>query len=177
MLGLTAAAMARVQGAASVMICDLDPQRLQQALKFGASHTLLWSDDRESMASAVQGMVGVDGVDVVFEMSGANTAIEVAPSLLQIGGRLVLVGSVAPTGEVCFDPEQIVRRLLRLEGIHNYTPADLVTAVDFLTSHHDRFPFASLVERTFALDDINEAITFAQDTRPCRVAIVPSPES
>ncbi len=177
MLGLTAAAMACVQGAESVIICDLNPQRLRQALKFGASHTLPWSNDRESLVSAVRGMAGADGVDVVFEMSGANSAIEVSPSLLDIGGRLVLVGSVAPSGNVSFDPEQIVRRLLRVEGIHNYRPSDLAAAVEFLTAHHRRFPFESLVELTFSLDEINEAITCAQDARPCRVAIIPADQS
>lgn len=174
MLGLTAAAMAKVQGAASIIVCDLDPQRILQALKFGATYTLPWIDDSEEMTSAVRSMAGDDGVDVVLEMSGANNAIEVSPSILKIGGRLVLVGSVAPSSTVPFDPEQIVRRLLRIEGIHNYTPPDLAAAVDFLTAHHHQFPFESLVERAFSLDDVNVAITFAQHTRPCRVAIVPS---
>ena len=174
MLGLTAAAMAKVQGAESVIVCDLDPQRLLQALKFGTMHTLPWIDDSEEMSSAVRSMAGDDGVDVVLEMSGANSAIEVSPRLLKIGGRFVLVGSVAPSGTVPFDPEQIVRRLLRIEGIHNYTPTDLAIAVDFLTAHHQDFPFESLVARTFTLDEVNDAITFAQDTRPCRVAIVPN---
>ncbi len=174
MLGLTAAAMATVQGATAVIICDLDQQRLQQARSFGASHALTWTDERDALSAGVQEATGSDGVDVVFEMSGANSVIEVSPSLLKIGGRLVLAGSVAPAGDVVFDPEQIVRRLLRIEGIHNYTPADLAAAVDFLSAHHSRFPFESLVEQTFALDDVNEAIAFAEDTRPCRVAIVPT---
>lgn len=174
MLGLTATAMAKMQGAVSVIVCDLDPKRLLQALKFGATHTLPWIDDPQEMTSAVHSMAGDDGVDIVLEMSGATSAIEVSPTLLTINGRLVLVGSVAPSGMVPFDPEQIVRRLLRIEGIHNYTPADLASAVDFLTAHHQEFPFESLVERTFALDEVNDAISFAQDTRPCRVAIVPN---
>ncbi|MCA9028371.1 MAG: zinc-binding dehydrogenase [Planctomycetaceae bacterium] len=174
MLGLTAAAMAKVQGAESVIVCDLDPQRLLQASRFGATHTLSWIDDSEEMSSAVRSIAGDDGVDVVLEMSGANSAIDVSPRLLKIGGRFVLVGSVAPSGTVPFDPEQIVRRLLRIEGIHNYTPTDLAIAVDFLTAHHQDFPFESLVARTFTLDEVNDAITFAQDTRPCRVAIVPN---
>ncbi len=171
MLGLTTAAMASVSGAASVIVCDPDPQRLKRATDFGATDTIGGANSREDRSSALRQIAGGDGVDVIFEMSGSADAVEAALPLLDIGGRLVLVGSVAPAGAVLFDPEQIVRRLIRIEGVHNYTPGDLAAALRFLTAHHADFPFASLVERSFPLEEINDAVAYAEQTRPCRVAV------
>ena len=91
-----------------------------------------------------------------------------------IGGTIVLVGSVSPAVTVAVDPERIVRRLLSIHGVHNYRPGDLVTAVRFLEEYHQQFPFADLVQKAFSLADVNEAFQFAVKNRPIRVAVIPS---
>lgn len=83
----------------------------------------------------------------------------------------MLVGSVSPTTPIDFDPEKIVRGLIGIHGVHNYQPGDLLAAVQFLDQHHDRFPFASLVSRTFSLTDVPAAFDFASRNRPIRVAV------
>ncbi|MHC4878276.1 MAG: zinc-binding dehydrogenase [Planctomycetota bacterium] len=168
MLGLTAAAMARSCGAERIVVCDVDPQRLGSAAEFGATDSLLWSE----LADRGSGTMTLEA-DVVLEMSGAADAVSAGLSHLAVGGELVLVGSVSPTPSVAVDPEQLVRRLLRIRGVHNYSPASLQHAVQFLNETDGRFPFDKLVAKSFPLDQVNEAIAFAIENRACRVAIRP----
>ena len=164
LLGLTAAAFARSRNAAKVAVCDIDPERLSRASHFGADTAIEWPPHtgRES-----------DRFDVVFEMSGSADAVELTCEVADVGATVVLVGSVKPSRPVPIDPERIVRQWLTIRGVHNYGPQDLQTAVVFLQQHQTRFPFADLVESSYSLSDINEALEFAVRERPVRVAIRP----
>jgi D-arabinose 1-dehydrogenase-like Zn-dependent alcohol dehydrogenase len=94
--------------------------------------------------------------------------------LLRIGGRYVWIGAVFPTRDVPISPEMIVRRLLRIEGVHNYTPADLIRAIDFLKETQAEFPFAQLVSGKFPLVEADAAFQHALTTKAPRVAVVPN---
>lgn len=167
-LGLTAAAMATWQGAAHVTVCDVSADRLERARAFGASQVVPWE--------LLDGLSDSDSgsrFDAILELAGAPEAIEKAPAMLDVGGSLVLAGTVFPTRNVELNPEQLVRGLIRIAGVHNYAPVDLQHAVTFVSECHDRFPLSSFVEQTFPLDQIEAAVASAQQTRPCRIAILP----
>lgn len=66
-----------------------------------------------------------------------------------------------------------VRGLWRIEGVHNYRPEDLGTALRFLDGAGRRFPFGELVARSFPLAEVNEALAWAAEARPVRVMIRP----
>jgi D-arabinose 1-dehydrogenase-like Zn-dependent alcohol dehydrogenase len=90
-----------------------------------------------------------------------------------VGARIVLVGSVMKSDDIRVNPEQMIRRCWQIHGIHNYTPADLLVAVEFLLDQYQTYPFAELVSQTFPLREINTALRFAYDHRPVRIAIRP----
>lgn len=173
MLGTTAAAMARSSGATAVVVCDVDADRLARSRDFGATHLLPWNADREKFQAELFDVVGSDGVDAVLELSGSEDAAERAAGLLQVGGELVLVGSVKPSRSIEVNPESIVRGLLRISGVHNYAPHSLQEAIVFLAAAQGEYPFESLVERTFALSEINAAIDAAIESKACRIAVRP----
>ncbi len=174
MLGLTAAAMTRHHGAREVIVCDPDQQRLKRAGRFGATHAVaVHPDSGDALTDVVAEATDGHGVDVALELSGSTAAIEAGLQLLRIGGRYVWIGSVFPTGPVSVTPEHVVRRLLRVEGVHNYTPADLITAVDFLAETTAEFPFAELVSARFSLADADAAFQHAIASKAPRVAVVP----
>lgn len=159
MLGLTAVAMAAHAGA-EVIVSDPHPERRAAARAFGA-------------ARAVEPGERVAGVDVVVELSGAPSAVAAGLDALAVGGTLVLAGSVSPGPAVPLDPERLVRGLHTVVGVHNYRPADLQAAVDFLAAHHAAHPFAELVAGRFALDDIDAAFAAAQRGPAPRQAVLP----
>jgi putative phosphonate catabolism associated alcohol dehydrogenase len=169
MLGLTACARARAEGALKVLCTDLDVSRARRALAFGADVAVAAKGGE--LESAVREATGGRGVDVALELSGAPAALEAGLPLLRLGGRYGLVGSVFPTPPVTLVPETVVRRHLTLHGVHNYLPADLMAAVGFLAGRHRHHPFAELVEETFSLAEATRA--FDRAAGAIRVAVVP----
>lgn len=121
MLGLVAVAVAVREGAASVYVSDLNPARVELAGRLGA-------------VEVGEGMP--PNADVALELSGATTAVEQCIHSVDVGGTVVLAGSVAPAGEVSVDPEAIVRGWLTVTGVHNYEPRHLQQAVDFLVADY-----------------------------------------
>ena len=172
MLGLTMAAMARAEGADDVVVTDVDGERCRLAMEFGATKALNAADPT-STESAVKQITHGRGADVIFEMSGASTAAEMSVELLRIGGRLVLIGSVFPSPSITVAPERLVRNMLRIEGVHNYLPSDLVHAIRFLERHQSDFPFHELVGAEYTLNEIDRAVNEAMGGTSARIAVRP----
>jgi len=137
-------------------VSDVDPARLELARDFGATSALL--ADRP-----------LPQVDVAMDFSGAATAIGAALAVLDIGGSLVLVGSVSPGPAIAVDPESIVRGWRSVCGVHNYEPRHLEQAVAFLAA--SRRPWAELVEEPVGLDRVGDVLT-GEPRRP-RAAVRP----
>ncbi|OZE43107.1 MULTISPECIES: zinc-binding dehydrogenase [unclassified Rhodococcus (in: high G+C Gram-positive bacteria)] len=139
MLGVTAAAAARERGAA-VSVIDRDLQRQRQSRAFGA--------------------VEDDGAhtDVAIDFSGSSSAVQAASGRLDVGGRLVLAGSVAPGAPITVDPEAVVRNWLTITGIHNYEPRHLHQAVAFLRDTGEKYPWESLVEAPVPLAELESVL-------------------
>ena len=173
MLGLTAAAMARSRGAREVIVTDIDAVRLQLGNRFGATQTACVDSSIDELRGTVWQLTEERGVDIALELSGSSDAAESAIDLLRIGGRLVLVGAVFPGRPVALNAETVVRKLLNIQGMHNYTPADLVTAIEFLAVHHGDYPFSELVETGYSLAEAGAAFQHALETGTFRVAVQP----
>lgn len=176
MLGVTAAAVAHSEGADSIFVTDIDPWRLECSQEFGAQHALLANQD-QTLAEQIQDRTEGRGVDFVFDMTGVPDVIESGLQTLGIGGAMILVGSVYPARDIHFSAETIVRKLLRLEGIHNYLDLDLANALDFLERYQTDYPFEKLCTQTFALDDIDAAFTESAGPRSFRVVVRPNQNS
>ena len=173
MLGLTAAAFASSQGAATTIVCDVNARRLERAKLFGADHTVEWDTNPETFRRRLLDLGTAEQFDVILELSGSTEAVECAFRHGDIGARIVLVGSVMKSRPASIDPEQVVRRWYSIHGVHNYAPTDLRVAVRFLEQFGSTYPFASLVEFTYPLTEIHAAINKAVHARPFRVAIRP----
>lgn len=141
MLGIAAVAMCAEAGA-DVSIVDVAPERAARAERFGAV-----ADDSGP-------------VDVALDFSGSAEAIASLVPRLDVGGHLVLAGSVAPGPAVAVDPEAIVRGWLTISGVHNYEPAHLHAAMAFLTRTVAVYPWDELVEDPVPLEAL------AQVARP-----------
>ena len=187
LVGLSACAALAAAGAkpAAVVACDVSDSRLSLARRFGATHTTHPADAVELARSLTDGR----GADFVLEASGSPAAAALSLDVARVGGKVVWVGTVSPTPSVPVDPEKVVRRCLELTGVHNYPWWHLALAVGLLGSgrfpfsyltevrlppgeaHAQPFPFAELVERSFPLDEVNEAFRFAEAEKPVRVAV------
>ena len=166
MLGLSACAMTREAGARRVWAMDTDAERRRAAPDFGADTSLL-------PTVAADRLQGAGGVDVVIETSGAPPAMERGLELLNTGGIAVWVGAVYAQRNLALNAEAVVRKVLTIRGLHNYTPEDLASAIRFLTAHRHRYPFRRLVGPQFSLTDLDRAFEAAAARSCYRVGVRP----
>ena len=171
MLGLTACAMASSLGAKKVIALDIDKDRLILASKFGATETILIEGDDADVINEIKNITDAHMGDLIIEMSGISTSVDLGLNLLSIGGHIVFVGSVFTQPNVQINPESIVRGIHNIHGMHNYIPEDLATAITFLEKNHKIFPFEELVSSEFPLQDVDAAFQHSIATKAFRVAI------
>jgi alcohol dehydrogenase len=170
-LGLTAAAMAHASGAEVIAICDRDPVCLKRAGGFGAG--ALFDADLPTQANELSQLTHGRGFDLVIELAGTQQTCAAAIPLTRIGGTIIFAGTVSPTDPIPLDPELVVRRLLTIKGVHNYTSLDLQSALDFLENSGKNYPFELLVGETFPLSEVNAAFERARTTRGMRIVVRP----
>jgi threonine 3-dehydrogenase len=113
-IGCMAAAVTRHAGARHVVVTDLNPYRLELALRMGAT---LAVDPRERDLAEVQRELGMtEGFDVGLEMSGSHAALRGMIANMAHGGRIALLG--IPSEEITFDLNPLIFNMLTLKGIY-----------------------------------------------------------
>jgi alcohol dehydrogenase len=168
LVGLMTCALLKHHGVRNICCVEPNPSRLSFATQFGATHSRL-EMDRATITELTNGF----GFDAVVECSGQNVAYEMASSAVRLGGAIVLVGAVFPSSPVPVVLERIVRRNLRIVGIHNYTPEHLLAAVNFTEQFARNFKPGAIVDRWFELADLADAMQYAEQVRPLRVGLYP----
>jgi S-(hydroxymethyl)glutathione dehydrogenase/alcohol dehydrogenase len=93
-VGLQVIAAARLAGAGTIVAVDRRPEKLEHALRRGATHAV---DGSESDAAAEIVALTDGGVDHAFEVVGASATMRLAWDALRPGGTAVVVG-LAPRG-------------------------------------------------------------------------------
>ena len=140
-IGLSVIMTAGLYGAARIIAIDLDPNRLEQALKFGATDGVSSGD--ADWKAKVMAMTDGFGVDVAVEAVGVPKTFEMAIQIVRPGGHVANVG-------VHGKPVQLPLQDLWLQNINismglvntNTTPmllklvAQKKLDVDKFVSHH-----------------------------------------
>jgi threonine dehydrogenase-like Zn-dependent dehydrogenase len=174
LLGLYGIAMARAAGAGAIIAVDQSPERLELAYRFAADLAIDRSSvDVAQAVSQVREACPRGGADIGIEVCGASTALPEGLAMLRTGGRYVSAGLVAPGPPVSLDAHTLVTRCLTLVGVHNYRPAHLAQALDFVARHRTEWPLRELVDQRFSLAEVDAAFKHAAARRLVRPAIVP----
>jgi threonine 3-dehydrogenase len=114
-IGLCSVAIAKAAGAALVIATDVEPYRLEMARRMGADLVL---DARDpEMVPRVLEATGGDGVEVVLEMSGAQSALDTALAVVTRGGRISLLGIFSQPVQVDLS-DLVIQKGVRLYGIY-----------------------------------------------------------
>jgi len=167
MLGLSACAMAREGGAKRVIAMDINKDRLEFARRFGADKLI----DGKLSIDEIMLQIPKEKIDAIIDTTGIPSVMENGLEMLAIGGTAVWVGAVYKQQDTQINAEMIVRNLLTIKGLHNYTPNDLGFAIDFITDNRNKYPFETLVSEEFSLDDLSEAFEIANSGKHYRVGI------
>jgi putative phosphonate catabolism associated alcohol dehydrogenase len=162
LLGVLACAMAADACAASITARDPDARARSQALRFGAT-----------TVEAPNEADPEERFDIALELAGRAESVQAGLNRLEIGGTLVLAGTVSNGNSIPFDPERCVRGLHTVRGVHNYHPRDLGTALEFLTRTSSTIPHHDLIAGTFALADAAAAFAAAPAAPGRRIVVCP----
>lgn len=174
LLGLYGAAIAKARGAVRVIGIDRVESRRALAARFGVDRVLdPAAMDEAELARQVVALCPPLGADAVLEVCGDPAVIPAGIEMLRVGGQYALAGVVNPGATVTLDAHRLLGKMLTLRGVHNYHPRHLIEALDFVVAQRRRHPFGELVDATYPLDRVGEAMADAAACRVLRAAIVP----
>lgn len=97
-VGNAAIAGAVLAGASKVIAVDINPQKLEWAKDFGATHTV--DSSKDDPVERIRELTGGNGVDVAIEAVGLPQTYEQAFYARDLAGVVVLVGVPAPEMKV-----------------------------------------------------------------------------
>jgi len=102
----------QMAGAFPIIAVDLNQTNLERAGQMGA--TSLFRPDDDMLADQVISLTHNRGADLVIEAVGSSVTVNLGISLLRKGGRIVLVGNIAP--QVDIPLQKVVTGELQLLG-------------------------------------------------------------
>lgn len=156
-VGLNVIQGARLAGAARIVAIDLSPEKLGDAMAFGATDTILASDPKPWRA--LSALTGGRMAHHVFVSVGAIPAYEVAPRLLGWGGTIHAVGMPHSGQTAQFEP---VIMAFTGQGMRGTKMGDVVLARDIPWMvdlyGQGRLKLDELISRSWDFDQINQAI-------------------
>lgn len=163
-LGLWMVQAARMAGAANILAVDGRSERRNLAGILGA--TTVIDPASEDVASVAFSRTQGRGVDVALEATGAQGSVEEAFALTRNGGVVVATSMVAPldssTVTLPSVPVSIFGKQLRgSQSGGGHVNRDLPRLAKLIEA--GRLDAATMVSRTFSLDEVNDAMRAAGD--------------
>jgi len=162
-IGLLIAIVARHAGA-SVLVAEVDPARRQRIEDLGFAVADPGTSD---LASVVDAWTNGVGADVVFEVSGAETAVRQATALAKVRGTIVIV-AIHPQAQPV-DLQRVFWRELRILGARVYRRSDFERAVTLLETGVVKVD--SVVTNVLSLDRTGEAVELLRSGSAMKVLI------
>lgn len=154
-------ALTRHLGAAEVGVIDVSADRLTDATEAGAS----WTATPDAAASRV------DAADITFVTAGAPGALELAVSLTDDGGTVVLYGAFPKDLTAPVSPDGIHHHELSIVGVYSQEPEDWRTAAGLLAAGALAPDLDRLVTARFGLDAVGDAMALAAGSPVYRVLV------
>jgi L-iditol 2-dehydrogenase len=164
-MGLLVTQLVALRGAREVVVADSRPDVLALAAELGATRTV---DVRDApLAAQVQDLTGGTGVDVTFEVTGAQSALSVIGDATRMSGKLVLVGyhqgepRRVPLAQWNWMAFSLLNAHFRDVGV---ILRGMTVGMDLLAA--GRIQMAPLVTHRFGLADIDQAFATAVEKPP-----------
>ncbi|MDG2488179.1 MAG: alcohol dehydrogenase catalytic domain-containing protein [Roseibacillus sp.] len=112
LIGLLVIQSLRRAGCENIIAIDLAEERLELAMELGA--TSAFRPDHDDLEGVIRALTGGEGPEVVVEVVGISSTVELAVNMARKGGRVCLVGNLAPS--VQFPLQAAVTRELDILG-------------------------------------------------------------
>jgi len=162
-VGISALAVAKTAGASRVLVIGGPAHRLKMARRFGADATIDLAEvpDPAERLQLVRQWSGGYGADAVLECAGVPQAVAEGWEMCRDGGKYLVLGHYCNAGAIPLNPHAITRKQLQVFGSWSSEPRHMKAAIDFIGSHPEPFPFASMVTHRLSLEQANEGLALA----------------
>jgi S-(hydroxymethyl)glutathione dehydrogenase/alcohol dehydrogenase len=159
-VGLNVVQGAAIAGCERIIAIDLRPRPLELAREFGATDTIGGTDASLDVAESVRELTAGRGADFVFDTVGSPATLALALSATRKGGAVVLTGLSRMDAQAAFPMFPFVMQEKRLLG-SVYGSGQPARDIPRLVSLYQegKLKLGELVSRTYALDQVNDALT------------------
>jgi L-iditol 2-dehydrogenase len=169
-IGIMHAKLARLQGAARVIVSEPNIQRAGQATRLGADRVVV--PDEEDLETVVKAETGGRGADVVIVAAPVHAVMEQALSLAGIGGRInFFAGLPKDRPSIQFDSNLVHYKELLVTATTACSTIDCLRAVEIVNS--GRIDLSDLVSARFPLAEAGVAFSAAEDRKSLKVVLEP----
>lgn len=155
-VGLNVVQGAAIAGASIILVSDINPDKLEIAREFGATHVV--DARRENPVEIARRLTQGRGVDFAFEAIGHKSTIRQCYDAIRPGGKAIVVGA-AEAGTCCeIEALSLPIQEKVLTGSF-YGGARPRLDVERLTTLYDsgRLKLDELISRSYSLGQINDA--------------------
>ena len=150
-LGLMAVQVAKAIFKSKITIIDVNDQKLAEARKLGADN-IINTKEKQDVVKEVKDLTNGFGTDVVIDFVNNNVTSVNSFNMLRKRGKLIMVGLFG--GSMELNLPMIPLRGYTLTGAYTGTFQDLTELVELASDGKVR----TVLDRTFALDQVNEAL-------------------
>ncbi len=147
------ALIASARKGASVIALDIDDIKLEQALKFGAKHTI--NSSKIDALKEIMKLTNNEGVNVAIEAAGTQATYKLALEAVCFAGRIVFIGY--PKKEVSFEAPLLVRKEVNMYGSRN--ALRVFPSVISMFEKKEK-PFTDIISKIFSFDQTPEAFKY-----------------
>jgi threonine dehydrogenase-like Zn-dependent dehydrogenase len=174
-VGLAAVLVAAISGAREVIVIDQVAERLDVAMKLGATAALSLSQlTAEQRREHVYDRVGPNGPDVVVEAAGALPAFPEGVDLTGNHGRYIVLGLWGQLGTSTIAPRELTIKNMKIKGATFPKPKHYYGAMQLAARLQDRYPLADLVTHRYAVSDADDALQAVEAGIPIKAVIDPN---
>ena len=168
-VGLNAVSGARIAGASKIVVIDVQPKRLEEARRFGATDVL--DSTKTKPVEGVRELLS-GGADHVFDFVGLKAVTEQGLAMLGVGGGLYLVGVARPDVEVGVNIVDAIGGQKRVQGV-NFGSTNFKHDIPMYAELYlqGRMNLDDLVSKTIALREVNEGYAALKDGSLTRVVV------
>ena len=169
-MGIINGCVARQQGAAKVILVEINADRLRQGEAFGFDR--LVDPANEDLQKIVMDETDGLGANVVIVAAPAAAPQEQAPALVRKRGTVCLFASLPVGGHLLsMDSRAIHYNEIRVVGTSDSTPAHVTAAVEMIAQ--GTLPAAKLATHILPMDDVKQAFELMQSGEALRVVLTP----
>lgn len=149
-VGMSVLLTSQFYSPATIIMIDMDENRLALAKKLGATHTL--NSSKDNIEEAVKKIAGEEGVDVAIEAVGIPPTWDICQKIVKPGGHIANVGVHGV--KVDFEIQKLwIKNLTITTGLVNAN----TTSMLLKATATNKLPMKELITHHFKLDEIEHA--------------------